>query len=288
METFKSNTYEKNRIVIDIDILTVCNYHCRYCYARGEKNKWNKIMSIDDIKSICTKISTMDKVVDINILGGEPTLHPKLREILKLFHSLRNVEDVTITTNSSPLAVRKLMKVFDELDIRKYPKIRLNLSFHPKEIKDMDEFYYDVKRFYDLGRLDLVTVMVEEGCIQEVNDLMKYAENFPYTLFEQIYPCVDGIVEVQEGTTSDFNKIYLRNDTGPYGYDEVIKKGYNHFKGWKCMINRLAIKVDGTLITNCLPDGKNILRDFKFDEFMICPLEECTESCTLESLKWKE
>lgn len=65
----------------NIIINNYCNLKCPYCFADDIKHDKPKNMSIKEFKSILEFIGYYEP---IGILGGEPTLHPKIKQILDL------------------------------------------------------------------------------------------------------------------------------------------------------------------------------------------------------------
>jgi hypothetical protein len=66
----------------NIAIVNYCNLKCPYCFADDMINQKNKAMTLDDYCTILEFISRTPKNY-IGIIGGEPTLHPDFKEILK-------------------------------------------------------------------------------------------------------------------------------------------------------------------------------------------------------------
>ena len=90
---------DANKIEINIDIITMCQLKCPYCYSRYDKRKWGKIMKLNDFKKIVQLISNLNGDIRVSLLGGEPTLHPLLNVFLKLLYKTKNVSEVDIYTN---------------------------------------------------------------------------------------------------------------------------------------------------------------------------------------------
>jgi hypothetical protein len=70
----------------DIDITYECNLSCKYCNRLcGTKFNKNDFMSVSQLeKYIVAVLPHISSVSRINILGGEPTLHPQIFEVLDL------------------------------------------------------------------------------------------------------------------------------------------------------------------------------------------------------------
>jgi organic radical activating enzyme len=71
------------RNTLQVFITNACNLKCNGCFARNIINGNNKYISIKEYNKVIERF--LDKGgKQINIIGGEPLLHPKLKEILKI------------------------------------------------------------------------------------------------------------------------------------------------------------------------------------------------------------
>lgn len=105
-----------------------CQYECDYCYA------WNYIhqdISLDYLtswKSVVKKLSlNRSPTFNIELVGGEPTLHPELLDIVKQLTDIKKCNRVEIITNLAKPS--SYYSMFDELGT---DKIQINASYHPK------------------------------------------------------------------------------------------------------------------------------------------------------------
>jgi radical SAM protein with 4Fe4S-binding SPASM domain len=64
---------------IDIFITSKCNLNCVHCFANADKQRGE--LSFDELKSVFDQLERM-RVFELRINGGEPLLHPNIREIL--------------------------------------------------------------------------------------------------------------------------------------------------------------------------------------------------------------
>ncbi len=81
---------------LQVFITTCCNLNCRGCFARKVMGKRNQHISIEEYKAVLKKFKER-RGVQINLIGGEPLLHPKLKEIIQL-NKEENIK-TTIYTN---------------------------------------------------------------------------------------------------------------------------------------------------------------------------------------------
>ena len=89
---------------MNIAIVNYCNLKCKYCFADDMIHEETQTMSIDDFRKILQFASRTPKN-HIGIIGGEPTLHPQFKEILKEVNRYcREVNtDATLFTNGIQL-----------------------------------------------------------------------------------------------------------------------------------------------------------------------------------------
>ena len=285
MKSFHVIDYNDKRINVDIDILTMCNYHCWYCYAREDKDLWNKVMKLNQVEIITKRLKELPYEIDIGILGGEPSLHPKLYEIVREFSKIPNIRDLVLFSNGTRT---KLLEVLQKLQVNRDPRLKVNLSFHPTEIKDFEKFNDIVDKVYKMGFLWKITVMITKGQEDKINKFMKLKEKYPDVFFEQTYPVVhDEIEEFGADLDQELLRSFVVNEDEehPLTYDEVVDRGLNRFKGWKCALRYFHINVDGTIHANCFESVGNIFKDNLPVDSCTCPLESCVHDCMLETLK---
>lgn len=71
-----------------------CNLNCQHC-IRGKKDQVD--MSIDFLQAIIEKIKKEYTDVEWVITGGEPTLHPEIKKILR--YTSKMADDILVTSN---------------------------------------------------------------------------------------------------------------------------------------------------------------------------------------------
>ena len=77
-----------------------CNLSCTFCFNRGISSKTE--MNVKDFKKVISIISDVG-VQEIDMLGGEPTLHPEFIQIVDIIY--RNKIKTTISTNGSNIQI---------------------------------------------------------------------------------------------------------------------------------------------------------------------------------------
>lgn len=101
---------------------TVCNYSCTYCkpYFHDGKYRWPSKDHTDNLISYLQDYSSGDPII-LDIMGGEPTLWPGLRDFCK---KVSNFCFVTFSTNGS-----RSLRYWEQFDV---PLDHLLFSFHPE------------------------------------------------------------------------------------------------------------------------------------------------------------
>jgi len=83
---------------INIHITNVCNYQCKFCYYRKfDKKKW---IETHDFINILKQLKN-SPVKKINLAGGEPLLHPNIKNLLQIMRDMGFIS--SIITNGSKL-----------------------------------------------------------------------------------------------------------------------------------------------------------------------------------------
>lgn len=113
-------------ISLGIDLspnLKQCNFDCLYCELKGAKtvSEYEYIVSvsaiIESIQSFMAKNITVD-VLTITA-NGEPTLHPKLYEIILNLNQIKSTTKTLILSNGSTIYRPEIAKALCEFDIVK-------------------------------------------------------------------------------------------------------------------------------------------------------------------------
>lgn len=92
-----------------IEINSACNMSCPICLKDFE-NQFE--MSVEQFSSVIKNLIETEGTMDIiNLSGGEPTIHPKLEEIILAARKL-GVEQITVSTNGKRLLHDKELRNF--------------------------------------------------------------------------------------------------------------------------------------------------------------------------------
>lgn len=95
------------------ELTNKCNFHCVFCPSDSQKRDIGS-MDIDLIKRLYQEAAEKKISTEVNLhLMGEPTLHPRLIEILK-FGASKNIK-TDLVTNGSTLVAKVVPQILDSL-----------------------------------------------------------------------------------------------------------------------------------------------------------------------------
>lgn len=198
-------------LAVEIDLTNSCNYNCLYC-RNGMLNK-KEYIDYDDVKKIILELYK-NNIFNVNISGGEPTLHPHFEDIIKLLNEYNIVWN--LTTNGSLLDKRmaKLLKennvnsVFITLagmndDTDGYIKSARNT--YTKAIAAIDNC---IRNSIDIHVGYLLTSLN----VKDIDKFIEYAKNNNLSV---------KLMKIKPIGTALFNtELYIDDDT----YDRVLNK----------------------------------------------------------------
>ena len=296
-----------------------CNFDCSYCGAVLHDNT-SKHMPIEKFEYA---IKTMrefykDKQIRMSITGGEPFVHPRIIDILKLFPKY-GVEEVSTITNGS-LPLKKYQTALDNgLDtlifswhfeflredhmksvLAQLPRdrIKVHLMYLPgrlEEIHNVVEWLKDNNVKFNIRRIrpqadkdgninpPFASGMAFEGApLPGTNDYYNQAE-------------LDYMASFEKAGTAGVNcELFTKEESWLDNVNTLTKNRWNTFKRWKCMagIETLMIDNDGSVYrATCRQGGVlgNIETGFTLEEDPVtCAKQWCNCAADLNTTKWLE
>ena len=89
-----------------ISVTQRCNLHCPYCHREGqEKEPFDSAVEMTPSEiALLAKIAISLGITRIKLTGGEPLLRKDILDIIKALAELRNLTDLSMTTNGTFLA----------------------------------------------------------------------------------------------------------------------------------------------------------------------------------------
>jgi len=206
----------------ELIITSRCNFNCPYC--RGTDINGNKgDMSFDDIKNTIN-IWANDNLQNIRFSGGEPTLHPYIKDIIKYTkEKCKNIKHIAVSTNGYNNF--ELYKELIEIGVNDYS---ISLDACCSSIGDMMaggikgawvKVVDNIKKLSEITYVTVGVVLTPEN-IDTINDIVEYAHNL-------------GVADIRLITAAQWNdfeafkKINIKEeilDSHP-----ILKYRVNHF-----------------------------------------------------------
>jgi len=281
MDRIKSCTGLESIMRINWHMLDWCNYQCKYCSAGNAVTKdfANQERITKQHKIISSRLKLIDVPFEICLTGGEPTLHPNLKEIIYALDKNKNLEKIFLFTNLS-----RSVNYFKELQSVSH-KLIMHGSYHPdyytsefldkcKQLKcEVHVSLLDDKSYWD-DTEQFIKDLIDNNIDYRLNVLStapNWKPNYPKEFWSRFKPYVlenftiDMLVEWADGTSSMLTE-----------YD-LEEQDLNQFKGYMCTPQSYQIETDGTVRNVCtghkMPlnlNSNNIVRKIK------CPVDICS------------
>lgn len=236
-----------NAIRIEWNLGKRCNYDCSYCPSEIHDNN-SPHTDIAILKSVVDKLMLLDKPVRLSFTGGEPTVHPRFKELVEYCKHV-GVSWISITTNGT-------------------------LPYEFYALLDVDQIVFSIHLEYDWKRVfNTVESIVELTNKKVIAQIMAHHDHMPAVLQLRARCLLAHIpntvrrIRWTEGNHDVFDDMrYNANDLtwlkeqeatveGNCVIDgiqiihanDVIKLHLNKYKGWTCNagIESLMINWDG-------------------------------------------
>ena len=169
-----------------ISITDRCNMHCMYCmpYNNTEWFEQENVLSYEEIFNLANIFAGLG-IKKIRVTGGEPTLRPKMEDLISSLSTIRGIESVSMTTNG--LLLREKAKQLKDAGLT---SVNISLdTFRADRFKSMsgidglNQVLASIKTADDAGlKLKINTVVVRGWNDDEVVDFARFARSMDYTV----------------------------------------------------------------------------------------------------------
>lgn len=112
-----------------------CNQNCNFCFIKGIAK--NTVMSLPHFKTLASILRNKG-IREIDILGGEPFLHPEIIPILEIASD--NFDSIFISTNGT--AIDLMMKAK-----KLFPNLKIGISLNSEPAEDLKKFIIKYRPF---------------------------------------------------------------------------------------------------------------------------------------------
>jgi len=237
------------KICVDIEIGNICNYSCSYCHPNSHSgsswNNYNKLINFID------KV-TEGKLATIILSGGEPTLYPRIDDILK--HIKRDGIYLAITSNGSR-SLRWWKERLEYFD-------KVIFSYHPEYV-NMDDFYKKVEYISNKTSMEINVSMMHDKfdeCyeaakkLHEINNTDIVLKALKNKKTGKLYEYTHDQLKIMSKRMENKNKnksvviehLYENGDSILKYIQEILSEDLNKYKGWKCWKGIDLIKIQAT------------------------------------------
>ena len=278
-------------LTFDWALIDVCNYKCSYCNAGygsdihrpvsrffktpAQIQAWRQVLDRLKLNSI--------PQFEISLVGGEPTLHPHLLDIIEQLCLMDKATEIQLLTNLS-----KPHAYFEQFNRPNFEKLIVNPSIHFEMYNEqlLDKcialnklehinlevgvMLHDDKKYWkDIEHT--FKVLISNKLHYYVQYIEPYYDSNPaYT--DEFYSRFNGYIS--QATDHPLYEFRSEHNTYNLSQTEINKHSLNKFKGWKC--RQLCWKIDhaGKMIQACTGTMLNILGK-NIHEDVICPHDCC-------------
>ena len=235
-----------------IEITNVCNLKCKFC---PETSRAKRFMSVEEFRNIISKIHKYTKLVYLHV-KGEPLLHDKLDEILKVLEEY-NLQ-VNITTNGT-LIKDKIEIIKNSTAVR-----QINFSVHSVTQNDMDSKAYLRSIFESVESLSHKIVSYR---LWNLNNVGANEINLPIIKEFESYYNIDNLEEKLKKSSAYKikEKLYINQDIE---FTWPDKNGEPIIDTGRCLAieEQIAVLVDGTVVPCCLDNNGDMSLGNIFNE----------------------
>jgi MoaA/NifB/PqqE/SkfB family radical SAM enzyme len=227
-----------------------CNYDCSYCPSSIHDNS-SSHTNIAVLKATVDKLMTLGKPIRLSFTGGEPTVHPKFRELVQYCKHV-GIKWISVTTNGTlPVEFYESLPVDQyvfsihfQYDWMKVVTTLREIAEHTN-IKVIGQIMAHHDMMTDVM---IVRTALNNDQIPNTVRRIRWTEG-DHNIFDDMRYHPDDykwIIE-QEATVSPNTVIIYKDKEELLHANDIIKLHKNKYKDWKCNIGieSLMINWDG-------------------------------------------
>jgi MoaA/NifB/PqqE/SkfB family radical SAM enzyme len=242
----------QNSIKIEWNLGKRCNYDCSYCPSEIHDNT-SQHTDIAIFKSAVDKLMSLGKPIRLSFTGGEPTVHPKFKELIQYCKHV-GISWISVTTNGTlpyefyaSLPVDQFVfSIHLEYDWQRVFKTveQMNLSAYTKVIAQIMAHHDYMPAVVQLRAKCLL------AHIPNTVRRIRWTQG-DHDLFDDMrYNANDlNLLKELESTVEPNTVVWLNKEHAQllYHANDMIKDHQNKFNGWTCNagIESLMINWDG-------------------------------------------
>lgn len=156
-----------------------CVYNCEYCFRKNYHT--DKYSSLALCMHTCNTLKNIDKISNLTLIGGEPTLHPQFLNIIDKCKDFKNIENITIYSNGHD---KSILLNASKIEAKKC----FILTYHSK-YANIDTFIDTINALLDNNVHVHCIIMLEIGFYDKILDFISKCnninnENFMYSIIK--------------------------------------------------------------------------------------------------------
>lgn len=232
---------------MNLIITTNCNKNCKYCFV--PKDEFHN-MELEQIKYI-SSFHDFNHIKIINILGGEPTLHPELAKFIKIMRASNRKGLIQIFSHcgNDRAALEEveddnIILVANCYEDRDNPKVHANLELAKKR-------GWTVVLSYTIYRKEIEVKKIIEFCRETGIRIVRWSLAMPAYKMKNssisLVECSEFISIIEK-----FNKSLLANKIASYN-DCPLPMCMNHFQRNMSCGQHESVYVNGIRYGDCNP-----------------------------------
>ena len=172
------DSFNKNKTRLRVSIISYCNLSCKFCHKEGLIGyTGERIMRLSKFQDIFNAYAKLNGH-EVDITGGEPLLHPHLKDILRITGTFPR--DVTLSTNGILLNKINLDPEYDRIT---ETKISLHYIDNDKGSKILGRNYdaglimNNIKEHINKGYKTIINITLTNDNKDEVPYIIDWAIN---------------------------------------------------------------------------------------------------------------
>lgn len=275
-----------NLVTFNWYLIDKCQLKCPYCSSVDFNNNTYQDSKVEEL--VLRKLKTMTKPFQVDITGGEPTLNPKLKMILRALDDNPLCEIIDVHTN-----FRKKNDFYFDLDAEEYKKVNLIASYHahafePNEFTTkMIDLCSNIKHLKVDTNINLTTdktqwqhlkdvirelrannVVTHTNTLNETSSFLPQYDDEFFDFFKE---------ELSIIFTNKFTHTYEENgETKTVNLNEnEIRRHKITYKGMRCEQKHYRILLKGEFQNSCTQEFYSKLNLKDIGTEVVCPLDRC-------------
>lgn len=264
--------------IVEFSINHACQSKCGYCYAAKFRRPGEPMLDVEEIRGIWQQASRLGAIGSL-ILGGEPTLHPKLLDIVAALEPKRNI--VTMATNCITLSEEMIVELKRLGVFVLYVSVNSTDPETNDAVRGYEGHHAHVMRVIDACKRHGIDVMLpittSKALLPETIELLDFAKQHGMTasmgllaptgrqegrkeqLFdESFWSELRRLYDANPGLRGDWDTNFTLKVGCPAGYEKIHVSPYGHVTG--CAIQPMSF---GSLREESLADVVARMREFK-------------------------